>query len=209
MSDPAQSVPSSVRWNENDSTRPSLLDGLRAEDKDAWLRLVAIWTPLIYRRCRNQQLSHEDAEDVAQMVMARIFAGFHNFRRDGRKNRFRYWVSRIVRNEIINFHRKNGKHPSPVGGEDHDHALAQLPGPDSDDDLDVDWCHPTLIVARALDVIRPSISEQTWHAFKLVKYEGFQTTEAARILGTTSEAVRAAIHRIKTKLKVELEGMLD
>lgn len=84
-----------------------------------------------------------------------------------------------------------------------------MPGPELDDGDDEDWCHPTLIVARALDVIRPQFSPQSWQAFQLVKFEGLQAVEAAQRLGMTPEAVRAAIHRIKRKLQTELEGMLE
>lgn len=190
----------------DDSTESSLLEQLRQENPQAWERLVVLWGPLVYARCRRRGLSAEAAEDVTQSVFLKVYSGLGRFHRDGKKHRFRFWISRIVQNEIATVLRRAYRHEQPRGGSGFQQYLENQP--EDVDDESLDWCHPTRILARACDLVKPRVKPQNWKAFELVK-QGFSPSEAAEKLGMDPAAVRQAIFRIRRLLKIELDGMLD
>ncbi len=191
----------------DESTSTSLLEGLRNRDEEAWERLVEIWTPLVYGYCRRRGFAAEDADDVTQGVLVRVYKGLPRFERDGVGRRFRFWVSAIVRNEIADFCRKRGDGPRAIGGSDCRTILENLPAVDDEDSRD--WCDPAMILSRALDVIQHDFQPQNWNAFRLVVFEKMSSQEAAEQLGMSPGSVRQATFRIRKRLKETLDGLLD
>ncbi len=189
-----------------ESTSPSLLDGLREEDADAWNRFARIWSPLIYQRCRRLGCHGEAARDISQNVLLSVLKGLAGFRRDGKSFRLRHWVQGIVRRQIANYYRQEQGH-SPVGGSDFQVVLANLPA--EGEESSVDWFAPAQILARALDVVENDVEPHNWQAFRMIYFEGFSAKEAAESLGSTPGAVRQATLRIRKKLEAEVDAMLD
>ena len=192
---------------ERDDTPLSLLDGLRQNDESAWSRLVELWTPLIYGSCRSRGFSSVDSDDIAQTVIVRVYKGLPGFHRDGAGRRFRFWIMKILRNEIARFCQQNSDRPAAAGGSDHQVILQNLS--ESESPSDSDWFSPARVVARALEVIRNDFDEKNWHAFELVEFEKLPNQEVADRLGMTANSVRQATFRIRKRLKQELEGMLE
>ena len=50
------------------ATSRSLLAQVRANDSDAWDRLVGLYAPFVFQYCRQARLPAEDAADVFQEV---------------------------------------------------------------------------------------------------------------------------------------------
>jgi hypothetical protein len=134
-SSPSEENPSHIA-DRSEDTSSSLLAGLRNEDGEAWSRLVQIWTPLIYGYCRKRGFGPDDAEDIVQTVLVKIFNGFSGFERDGVGKRFRYWVMAIVRNEIADFCRRNSHRPPAVGGSEFHLILQNVSEPESESHSD-------------------------------------------------------------------------
>ena len=191
---------------EQASTSLTLLEGLRSADAKAWERIVEIWGPLIYGRCRKQGFSPHESNDLTQNVFIRVYSGFAGFERDGEGRRFRFWISTILRNEIAEFCRKRSQQPVSAGGTDFQFILNSL----SDvKDADEEWCQPAQVVAQFLEVIRRDFEPRTWEAFQLVTFKGYSNKEAGEKLKISTEAVRQGTFRIRQRLKSELAGMLD
>ena len=191
----------------DDSTPHSLIDGMRKEDPQAWCRLTQIWTPLIYTRCRRHGLNADDAEDVTQNVLIRVFAGFSRFQRDGLKHRFRFWIASITRNALADFFKSRRYRPVAAGGSNARQVM------ESQADLAVednsDWCGPSQVVAQALRIVERDVAANSWQAFQLVQYQNLSVRHAAEQLGMSEGAVRVANHRIRERLRTELQGMLE
>jgi RNA polymerase sigma-70 factor, ECF subfamily len=187
-------------------TSISLIDGVQRQDPSAWARLVRIWTPFVFARCRNSGFSLADAEDITQNVFAKVFAGIDQFRRDGERLRFRFWIAAITRNEIAEFCRRNKNRPAAVGGSDFRGYLESIQVSDSED-LD-EWCSSQMVLHRALAVIRTDFKEQTWLAFWMVRVEGRSTAEVAQRLGISTGAVRQAVFRVSERLREVLSELL-
>ena len=190
-----------------DMTPHSLIDGMRKEDPQAWRRLTQIWTPLVYTRCRRHGLNAEDAEDVTQNVLIRVYAGFSKFQRDGLKDRFRFWIATITRNALADFFKSRKDRPVAAGGSDARHVMESQPDLVSDDDSL--WCGPSQVVAQALRVVQRDVANNSWQAFQLVQYQNLSPRQAAEQLGMSEGAVRVANHRIRERLRAELQGMLE
>ena len=75
-------------------------------------------------------------------------------------------------------------------------------------DLD-EFEYQSLLLKRALTLIRVDFSEQTWTAFTKVMVEGRSAAAAAAELGMTINAVFMARHRVMTRLRQELGGLMD
>lgn len=192
---------------DSDATPLSLLEGMRNHDESAWQRMVEIWTPLILGYCIRRGFSSDDADDITQNALVKVYVGLPGFQRDGIGNRLRYWVMTIVRNEISTFCHKNNNKPRATGGSDCRAILENLPA--QDDPSSVDWCQPAQVLSRALDVIRNDVQPKNWEAFQLMEFERLSNQETAQRLGMTDVAVRQATFRIRQKLKAEVQGMLE
>src|SRR5205807_2458924 len=99
----------------SNQTRPSLLFRMRApRDTKAWDDFALVYGPLVYGHARRRGLSHEDAEDVAQKVFARVSAAIQGFEYEREKGRFRDWLGLIVRNEVFRHWKKEENHAQVV-----------------------------------------------------------------------------------------------
>lgn len=188
-------------------TPVSLLDALRKEDAVAWGRLVELWTPLLYHYCERRGFSSHDSDDISQSVMLRVYKGLPGFHRDGAGKRFRFWITKILRNEIADFCTQKADRPAPVGGSDYQTIVNNLP--EIDFESESDSITPGQIMARALEVIKGDFQEKNWQAFELVEFKKLTNQEAAEQLGMSANAVRQATFRIRQRIKEELDGMLD
>ena len=187
-------------------TSLSLLDGLRENQSEAWSRLVDLWTPLLFGYCRSRRFSTDDAEEIVQEVLKRVFQGLQGFQRNGRDQRFRFWIMAILRNVIADFYKRTATRPGAVGGSDNMVAVGAIADPV--DASESEWFSPARIMTRLLDVIKADFSEQNWRAFELVKLENHTNREAAEKLGMKENAVRQAIFRIRKRLEEEQTQMI-
>jgi RNA polymerase sigma-70 factor (ECF subfamily) len=87
-------------------------------------------------------------------------------------------------------------------------ALARLPDPDTLGDLD-EGDYRRELVQRALQLIEADFEPATWRAFCECSARGRPAAEVAAELRKTVGAVRAANFRVLTRLRQELQGLLD
>jgi RNA polymerase sigma-70 factor (ECF subfamily) len=66
-----------------------------------------------------------------------------------------------------------------------------------------------LLVGRGLELIRQDFAEPTWRAFIGVMLQGKSASVVASELGLSENAVYLARHRVLTRLRQELDGLLD
>jgi RNA polymerase sigma-70 factor, ECF subfamily len=195
--DPVSNLPS--------STALSLLDRVRAQDQDAWRRLVQVYGPLVYQWCRRWQLSPEDTADIFQEVFQGVAAQIGSFRKDRPGDTFRGWLWGITRHKVMDHFRRQGRGDVAEGGSDAQRRLLELPEP-PDDSSSPPVDNP---VQRALDQIRPEFEDRTWSAFWRCTVEGHVTKDIAADLGVTPDAVRMAKSRVLRRLRQELADLED
>ena len=71
----------SQREQPGNLTSLSLLERVKADDQQAWQRLVGLYTPLVGHWCARWQVTGADADDVVQDVFLAVAGGIEKFQR--------------------------------------------------------------------------------------------------------------------------------
>src|SRR3954454_6421981 len=88
----AGNEPDSTRDFRPEMTSPTLVEGVKRGDPDAWGRLARLYGPLVYAWCRQAGLQPADAEDVLQDVFVTVAARVGEFRHGRAGDTFRGWL---------------------------------------------------------------------------------------------------------------------
>ncbi len=190
------------------STSSSLLERVKARDPEAWRRLIALYTPLIYGWCRQCGLQAEDAADIGQEVFSAVAGNRQGFCREGPDASFRGWLWTITRNKVRDYFRRQKGKALAQGGTEAQVWLADVPdhepqstvaGPARDNRLEL----------RAVELARSGVEEKTWQAFWLVAVEDKEPAVVAELLGITIQAVYGAAYRVRRKIRQEMDGLVE
>lgn len=153
--------------------------------------LAEYYEPL-YRHVRRMVVSHDDAKDVMQEAMLRIFQGL-----DGLKDpsAVRTWVWRIATNEALRH--LSSRHDTDTGLDDE--VLSEL-----EDEPYVD-CSDRLAtaLAKAMTVLTPRQRQ----VFDLRHYDGMSFADISAIAGMAEDTARATFHQSRAKLRDILQSM--
>ena len=190
-------------------TSLSLLQRACARDEVAWAQLVHLYGPLVQRWCRRAQLQDDDTADVFQETFRAVAKDLGSFRPTRAVGSFRSWLRSIVRSKIGDHFRRRQKQAVGAGGTDAQIQLAAYADPLSPESEEEVATETALIAQRALQLIRADFSAPNWMAFELVALQGKTAVEAAEILGLNPQAVRQANYRIRRRLRLVLQGLVD
>jgi RNA polymerase sigma-70 factor (ECF subfamily) len=195
-----------------------LLARVKAQEHGSWEQLVALYTPLVYRWCRQRQLPEVDAEDVGQEVFRAVFRKIGDFRRDQAGQSFRAWLHTITARKIID-HRKRGNQAPAVGGSDARKQLEEVPAVDARDSSDAsENDHGSemgaaderrILLRQALKQLERAFKPVTWQAFWQVDIEGRPPAVVAHELGITPNAVYLAKSRVRKRLREEFAELVE
>ena len=191
------------------ATSRSLLAQVRAEEPQAWERLVQLYAPLVLRWCRASGLQDHDSADVFQDVFQAVVAHVGTFRKEHAGDTYRGWLRRITQNKLRDHFRKRGREPLGVGGSSAQDRLAQCPDLMSDGDDSATDLGERALFARALELIRAEFEERTWSAFWRTAVEDRAADDVASELAMTPGAVRVAKSRVLHRLREALGDAVD
>jgi RNA polymerase sigma-70 factor (ECF subfamily) len=154
---------SSVNLNETVETiTQSLLEQVRAMDDGAWERLVKIYSPLVYKWCRESKIEPNVAADISQEVFIAVTRNISGFRHDLETSTFRGWLRTITRNKTLDYWSKDKKEPPVVDGL----PIDQL-SDDVEDESDSERIteESNVLFGRLVDFIRGQFSEKIGEPF--------------------------------------------
>jgi len=142
-----------------------------------------------------------DANDLVQEVLTKLWTVLPSYeRREGHS--FRSWLATVTANQCRDFRKRKATRPLP--------GAEGLSGVDDSVVVDLEEReYREAIVGRYLDIIRPDFETVTWKAFAGLVQEGRSAAEVGQELSMTPNAVYLARHRVLSRLKQELEGLLD
>jgi RNA polymerase sigma-70 factor (ECF subfamily) len=188
-------------------TSLTLLGRLRADDADAWSRLLRLYGPLVTYWVGRAGVTGADAEDLVQDVFREVVGGLASFRRDRPGDTFRGWLRGVTRIALLRHGRRAGRQVHAAGGT---HALERINAlPDQVPDEDDPPAEQHALYRRALELVRGEFEDKTWKAFWATTVEGQSATEAAALLGLSSAAVRQAKSRVLRRLKEEVGELVE
>jgi len=208
-------------------TSRSLIDRVRADDTEAWNRLVTLYAPLVAHWCRRWRLSDDDTADVFQEVFQSVALHIAAFRRVDEGDTFRGWLRTITTNKIHDFFRKQQREPRGIGGSEAQQRMTQFPAPSERGELasdasvsrsQLDSLRPAnppehdpgemgferRLFRQGLELIRAEFEPRTWQAFWLTTVDGRAAKDVAADLGMSPGAVRVAKSRVLHRLRAEL-----
>lgn len=189
-------------------TSLSLLDRARADDPEAWRRLVHLYSPLVYSWGRRAGLGPEDTADMMQEVFRSVSGHLQRFRHDRTGDTFRGWLWTIARNKLHDFGRRKTGRPVAVGGDTAQEMLLELPESEpSDASSQMD--DNAGLIRRALDLIRSDFEPTSFQAFWRVAVDGLAPADAAAEAGLSVFAVYQAKYRILKRLRIELRELVE
>ena len=199
-------------------TSLSLLERVKADDQQAWQRLVDLYSPLVCHWCARWQVTGADADDIVQDVFLGVAAGIERFQRPRAdspsaatageaKGTFRGWLGAITRNKLRDFYQRRQRQPAAQGGSDFHRLLQEIPASTLSDDA-ADAAQLSDVYYRALELIHGDFQDHTWQAFWRTAVENHTPAEVAPVLGMTKVAVRQAKARVLRRLKEEVGDLI-
>ena len=188
-------------------TSASLLAGDRANDQQAWQRLVEIYTPLVRHWCGQAGLTDHDSADVVQETFRAAFQAIARFRNDRPQDSFRGWLRTIARNKVRDHFRARVDRPLAAGGTEAQNKLAAVPDlveplSSADNEAEVNF-----VYRGALEVVRAEFTASTWQAFWKTVVENRTTAEVATELKLSHTAIFTAKSRVLRRLREMLQGI--
>ena len=190
-------------WLPVDTTPVSLLERLRQPgERQAWQRFTELYTPLMYYWARRLGMQPSDAADLVQDVFAILIQKLPEFAYDRRKS-FRSWLRTVMFNKW----RDQQRRAEPPQQAD-EATFAELPGPDK-----ADWVgeveYRQNLIRRALQIMQADFQPSTWKACWEYVVSDRSAAEVAAELGISVGAVYVAKSRVLSRLRQELEGLLE
>lgn len=184
------------------TTPASLLQRLRhPEERQAWARFVDLYTPVLYTWACRLGMQESDAADLVQDVLVLLLKKLPEFTYDEHKS-FRAWLRTVTLNKWRNKLRRS----VPVGGAGG--SLSDVADPAAEESF-WDQEYSQRVVARALEVMKVDFQPTTWKAFWECVAMDRPAADVAAELGLSVGAVYVAKCRLLTRLRQELEGLLD
>ena len=183
---------------------------LLAGSMDAFDRFVAAYHNKVFRYSYAMCGQREDAEEVAQETLMKVFESLEQLREP---ERLKPWVFRIAKNACLMKRRKSVFAPSAEVSLDE-----LMPAKSGDGDgakLEIaDWSGLPDHLAMDSELrerLRSGVHalpEMYRAVFLLRDVEGLSTEEAAEILGVSTDVIKQRLHRGRLILRKELDDYL-
>jgi RNA polymerase sigma-70 factor (ECF subfamily) len=174
------------------STSTGLIQRVRANEPQAWEKLVALYGPLVYAWVRRAGVAEADASDIGQEVLLAVVANITRFDMQQPGTTFRGWLRVITSNKVSDHFRNKTRYPQELPA-----ALADALPPEEEEDL-------SGLLPRVLAMLERQFQPQTWQAFWRTVVDDRSVAEVAAQLGMKPEAVRQAKARVLRRLRLEL-----
>jgi RNA polymerase sigma-70 factor (ECF subfamily) len=177
------------RVGENDSDVARAAAG----DRSAFERVYRDHVNRVFSLCARMVSDRARAEELTQDVFVRAWEKLHLFRGE---SSFGTWLHRLTVNVVLNARKVEGRQRSRYEESDDDAGMDSLPGvvgmPLAPGDL--------LDLEEAITRLPPGARR----VFVLHDVEGYKHEEIADMLGVTSGATKAQLHRARLLLREAL-----
>ena len=185
---------------------------LLAGDADAFDRFVGIYRAKIFQYSFLMCGQREDAEEVAQETLMRVFESFEQLREP---EHLKAWVFRIARNACYMKRRKSVFAPSPSQEISLEELLPAFEQDGGTRRLQIaDWSAlPDSLVLqvelrRELDRAIAELPEIYRTVVLLRDVEELSTEETAQMLDVGTDVVKTRLHRARLALRKKLDSYL-
>jgi RNA polymerase sigma factor (sigma-70 family) len=191
-------------------TRVTLLEKLKDKyDDSAWTDFSLYYRNYLYNIARRMRLNNDDANEIVQLVLLKVWNKLGGFHYDSEKGRFRGWLCRITGNEIRNFFRANRKgrllYIEECKTESGFTDLEPFTQAEVEKAADDEW--KEYLPKLAWKIIQENFDENAQKTFEML-LSGKKPEEIAKLLGVSRNTVYTHKKRISDRLKREI-GRLE
>lgn len=155
----------------------------------AYTKLITKYQERLYWHIRRLVVHHEDANDVLQNVLIKVWKYLDNFRGDAN---LYTWLYRIATNETLTFIKKEKKRASVSISEEDTGLEEKLKAEPGFDPNRLEW---------KLQQAIQSLPEKQRIVFTLRYYDEMPYAEMAQVLETSEGALKASYHHAVKKVE--------
>jgi len=163
-------------------------------DDEAFAALVARWHGTVYRWAAGMTGDPDDADDVAQQVLVRLYAHVGRFRGEAR---FSTWLYQITRNAARDAARRRGRRARAM------ERMTTLDPPPTATPHPADTGPDAEVTGRARAALA-RLPERQRAVLDLVDLQGYAPQEAAELLGVAPATARVHLLRARRALRAAL-----
>jgi len=170
-------------------------------DQAAWYRFFALYQPVMVEFARIKGAGC-DAEDVVQEIFADLAKAFQAGRYARKKGRFKSYLAKMLRNELISRFRRREVRPERdcVGITDaeveSEKRLQTAPSVYSGRGDDESWRIARRMAAVNHVLTKTALSEQTRQIYRRLAESGESCAKVAREMGVAAATVRQVKSRV-------------
>jgi len=167
-----------------------LLQFKQPETKEkAFTAIIKKYQEKLYWHIRRMVVDHDDANDVLQNMMIKVWKSLDNFRED---SQLYTWLYRIGTNESLTFLEQRKK-KATVSMTDAENSLANKVVADKDFDANrLEW---------KLQLAIQQLPDKQKAVFNLRYYDEMPYEEMSRVLETSEGALKASYHHAVKKIE--------
>ncbi|HLH41608.1 MAG TPA: RNA polymerase sigma factor [Bryobacteraceae bacterium] len=178
------------------SEEAALVRRVQAQDEIAFREVVERYQTKVFSIIFGILRNHNDAEDIAQQVFAKIYFSIRNF--DFRSSLLT-WIYKITVNECYDYLRKKRVrklvYESDFSAEDAQRIESSEPAVDPGPAVDSQLAQRDLIVK-----LLSKLSESDRHLILLKEVEGHSVEELAEMTGLNENTIKVKLFRTRQKL---------
>ena len=159
------------------------------QKEEAFTQLVKKHQAKVYHQIKRMVNSHEDADDIAQMVWIKIWNKLDGFKME---SEFSTWLFRIAYNETLNFiakQKRQGGNTTSSDTVDYENQASHTDAPKSSE------------IQIKLEQAIKQLPEKQQFVFMLRYFEELNYEKIASITGTTVGGAKANFHQAIKKLE--------
>lgn len=171
-------------------TSPVLLDAVQG-DPEALSTLLGAARAVVHRWALVRIQDPDDAEDITQMVLLKLYSKLPTFRRESNLSS---WLFRITVNEVSGLCRRRKREEAKANAWVESGLCPSTCKPDLER---IDRAK----TARRIRHASGSLPPLQLAAFQLVDLDGLRPCEAARELGRTQGNIRSSLCRARRKIR--------
>lgn len=170
---------------------------------------MSIYEPFVFRFARRGGLQDADARELVQNVMVSVARAVGRWKPDSARGRFRTWLFRIARNQLLDILAKRSRDEAANGATSNSGLFEQVCSVSSDSRDDLHSAQRRELFRWASDRVKTLVKPQTWQAFWMTAVEDQDPESVAIQLKMTTGAVYIARSRVISRLRDEVKKWED
>lgn len=176
-------------------------------DEEAWNEFVHFYEEFIRVVLFQMSYKSSDLEDVIQEILLKIWKSLPEFEFQPDRGRFRTWLSKLIRNKVIDRFRAQkayDDHVSHVKEQIENQENSWISLPELDKLIERQWQRH--VTKKAFENIEPFFSEVALKVFEL-SMKDKTTKEICLELNIAQDSVRVLKNRVQKRLVEEIQHL--